>query len=87
MKMVIDIPKGLHTNIVEDNCSMADMRILLTVIKNGTPIPKGHGDLIDKEELLSAVTTIYGQDAIYSGLWNVIDNQPTIIEADKEVDR
>ena len=41
MKIVVDIPEGLHTNIVKDNCSMADMRILLTVIKNSTPLPKG----------------------------------------------
>ena len=34
MKLIINVPEELYTNIVEDNCSMADMRILLTVIKN-----------------------------------------------------
>lgn len=38
MKHIIYIPKELYKNIVEDNCSMREMQILLRVIKDGTPL-------------------------------------------------
>ena len=37
MKLIINIPDEMHKNIIEDNCSMREMQILLRVIKNGIP--------------------------------------------------
>ena len=37
MKLIINIPEEMHKNIIEDNCSMREMQILLRVIKNGIP--------------------------------------------------
>ena len=51
---------------------------VIKAIKNGTLIPKGHGDLIDKQELLkSALCKTFGLRSVD------IDNAPTIIEADR----
>ena len=49
MKLVIDIPEDLRTNIVHDDCSMADMRILLSVIKRGTPLDDKTGRWIEED--------------------------------------
>jgi hypothetical protein len=87
MKIVIDIP-DYNLNDIQ-NGSIACGRILKAV-KNGTPLPKGHGRLGDLDAL--DVTTIITDD--YSGnemldvvLKEDIDNAPTIIEADREAER
>lgn len=53
-------------------------------IKNGTPLPKGHGRLIDADRLKTHfVGTEQGTDLeVY--LETTIIDAPTIIEADKE---
>ena len=48
------------------------------VIANGTPLPKGHGDLIDRDELSPK---IHGAKSIVAVL-----EAPAIVEADKEND-
>lgn len=86
MKLVIDISEGLKDafNHEEQWTALlcADMR---DVLKNGTPLPKGHGRIIDE----SKITSIYHheekakQGAIRFN-WIAIDgtDAPTIIEAD-----
>lgn len=55
------------------------------VLKNGTPLPKGHGKLIDESEITSIY---YHEEKAEQGVINfrgiVIDgtDAPTIIEAD-----
>lgn len=56
-------------------------------IKNGKPLPKGHGRLIDADK----VENITWQNPNYADAWNVLTEirdkvreLPTIIEADKE---
>ena len=44
------------------------------MIENGTPLPKGHGDLVDRNDLK------YDK---YNSYAYAIANAPTIIEADK----
>lgn len=65
MKILIDIPKVMFINAKSDLLFGAD--ILVNAIKNGTPLPKGHGRLIDADDLLDNTC---------------IDEIPTIIEAD-----
>lgn len=49
MQIVIDIPEEYYNGIksIPDNQCDADMLI----IKYGTPLPKGHGRLIDADKL------------------------------------
>ena len=86
MKIVIDIPEELYDMMKTyqglDNAYFA--------IKHGTPLPKGHGRLIDAEELLkhqyliddSATLSARDVVEVYD-----IEDAPTIIEADSEVEK
>lgn len=49
-------------------------------IKNGTPLPKGHGRLIDADALECDYFNRISDDYAF----DCIDNAPTIIPADKE---
>jgi hypothetical protein len=56
-------------------------------IRNGTPLPKGHGDLKDAEKLKNAF--IIWSIAVHGNftdadIASIIYNSPTIIESDKE---
>ena len=52
MKLVIDIPEEDYEWIKElDASNYAITARLNNAIRNGTPLPKGHGDLIDRAEL------------------------------------
>jgi len=83
MKIVIDIPEEMYINAKKDTLCGTD--ILVSAIKNGTPLPKGHGRLIDADELGDICDWYHTDD---DGSWcykcKDIDNAPTIIEADKE---
>ena len=47
-------------------------------IHHGTPLPKGHGRLIDVDEVIKIANK---KKDLHGAIWNA----PTIIEADKEV--
>ena len=50
MKIVIDMPDFIYERLKADvNCRMVNLN---SAIANGTPLPKGHGDLIDRDILL-----------------------------------
>lgn len=85
IELVIKIPKEQYNAIKSDlyNTFSAEMKIWgLGAIRNGTPLPKGHGRLIDADAYAKKFNTnINGRiDAEY-----VI--APTIIEADKESEK
>lgn len=52
MKIVIDIPDGCYEELNSGRFPLQDAYRLVAWIKNGTPLPEGHGDLIDKDKLL-----------------------------------
>jgi hypothetical protein len=53
------------------------------LIANGTPIPKGHGRLIDADEInLQDISPVDGF-SVYGATAEDIDLAPTIIEADR----
>ena len=83
MKIVIDIPNSLYANLSKiTNGSIASKRIL-DCVKNGTPLPKGHGRLIDispYEQWFNPVIQYDDCDHIHQVYTK---NVPTIIEADK----
>lgn len=51
MKIMIEIPEEEYKKISNSNPSYADDFSIYYAIKNGTPLPKGHGDLKDELDL------------------------------------
>ena len=74
MKIVIDIPIVVYDEII--NFNDVNNTALYEAIRNGTPLPKGHGRLIDADELIKD----YGNTDIEI----LLENMDTIIEADKD---
>ena len=87
IELVINLPEEIVTNI-RDYCGMsiADAKealpIILNAIHNGTPLPKGHGRLIDGDALGEELHRY--TEAPYQYALKVFNDAPTIIEADKE---
>lgn len=53
MKIVIEIDENLYTRLFNNgDIDAVDMLKACVAIRKGTPLPKGHGDLIDRKELL-----------------------------------
>ena len=78
MKLIVDIPDEGYDWIKNGFPDNEDKEFLIKAIANGTPLPKGHGDLIDRNELSPK---IHGAKSIVAVL-----EAPTIVEADKESD-
>ena len=78
MQIVIDIPEEmwdwLHNGFLDED----DGKHAINAILNGTPLPKGHGRLIDGDALNRKDVNCANTPM------NFIDTAPTIIEADKE---
>lgn len=85
MKLVIDIPKRVYDYIIKKGYIVNSDRLeVAESIINGAPLPKGHGDLIDKSKLkVHYVGTDIGTDCPVYLLPTVDEAQP-IIKADKE---
>lgn len=88
MKIVIDIPDG-YVGVVMQNQKIdgsAMDKLLRQAVIDGTPLPKGHGDLKDNDTLdtifLNA-TNSPNKKLSYEEISNLILDAPTIIEADK----
>lgn len=80
MKMVIDIPTEIVETIRENNVG----NFVYKAIKNGTPLPKGHGDLVTKEQMIELVE-YYQMNPQHFDFVNLIDeikDEKPIIEAD-----
>ena len=98
MQIVIDIPEELYKANLRglEAEELWDLRIAM---KNGTPLPKGHGRLIDADKInLAKYVNVYnyskyskvsseyksGYNSAIDDVINIIVNAPTIIEADTE---
>ena len=88
MQIIIDIPEDYYNAIkgISDENSTADMLI----IKNGIPLPKRHGRLVDADALEKKMCDREEELGDDKALWessavSVALNMfaPTIIEADK----
>ena len=83
MQIVIDISEEDMQYI--STYGQCDAMKLMCAIANGTPLPKGHGDLIDRKELLENKYEIDTMCCEYDVVdVDDIKDAPTIIEADKE---
>ena len=76
MQIVIDIPEKEYKRW-QDEGEM-DALIVRNSLVNGTPLPKGHGRLIDADELTeNTLCKTFGLRSVD------IENATTIIEADR----
>lgn len=83
MQIVIDIPIMTLLNITSRElllCSRKDIEKLEFAIKNGTPLPEGHGRLIDADALGEKLHRY--TEAPYQYALTVFNESLTIIEAD-----
>jgi len=87
MQIVIEIPEAFYKYCK----SQEDATEIQLAVKNGVPLPKGHGNLIDVDALIKQL------EAMANNRWNIqvgaskgleaaidsADDAPTIIEAYK----
>lgn len=84
MQIVIDIPESILNTIQADEMiSREQLAVLQMHILNGTPLPKGHGRLIDADALLDTDRLIVDSMKCHYIPMMDIYNAPTIIEADR----
>lgn len=82
VEVVIKIPEVLYWAI-KQNVSTDSV---YDAVKYGTPLPKGHGDLIDRRELKKEVyTTTEWNGDVHRIIYEAsIDDAKPIIEADRK---
>lgn len=83
MQIVIDVLDKEYENIMKmyerEDCCPSNTA---SFIHSGIPLPKGHGDLIDRVSLVESLNKFAPEH--YTALVNsIIEKEPTIIEADK----
>ena len=93
MQIVIDIPERIVAHVSNGSFAMIadDVYLVAYAIFNGIPIPKGHGDLIDRNYLLDCSFKIDSRYwyCEYDEVVRVDDIKcaRTILEADKEEEK
>lgn len=88
MKIVIELADEIYemkkSGIIEENINE-----IISAVIFGKPLPKGHGRLIDADELLSKEKPNGITDDVWreSHVYKMLTNASTIIEADKGGER
>ena len=84
MKLVIDIPEKVYEASQIFIKYEDKIQIPLEVIANGTPLPKGHGRLIDEKVIIEMAEK--GLNGVYDlvDMPEYIAGLPAIIPEDKE---
>lgn len=94
MKLVIDIDEKMYEDCKTRNTLHYSLYNFSSMIANGIPLPKGHGDLIDRRSFRENIDmcypfTKYWQDhnpvlnMAKSELLLCLESEPTIVESDK----
>ena len=78
MKLMIEIPKKVYNKAITRGHYTID---IADYLKNGTPLPKGHGDLIDRNKLFDELNK---NDVPYNVASYIIEKADVVIEADKK---
>jgi hypothetical protein len=89
MQVVINVSEARFRDIqriAEVQLESNHFKTAEQIIANGTQLPKGHGDLIDRRELKKDVyTTTEWNGDVHRIIYEAsVDNAPTIIEAESE---
>ena len=82
MQIVINIPKDRYKRIIEHTEGTYDQISLLTIVENGTPLPEGHGRLIDADTLYP--DSDYEDGIFYAVSIGQINSTETIVKAESE---
>ena len=91
MKLIIDIDETTYDSLKQIyNPEIGMLSPTYEAVVNGAPLPKGHGRLIDADELTKQLETVANDEwnkqvGASKGLEEAIDiveDEPTIIEAD-----
>ena len=86
MQIVINIPDEKYERLVY--LSDVDLK---KYIKKGTPLPKGHGRLIDADVFKEDNKVFWNCDFIHpmyeETLADLVNSAPTVVEADKKRSR
>ena len=83
MEILIDIDENLYTRLFDNGIDNYDDAVdMAKAIRKGTPLPKGHGRLVDLDNIEEQLER-YGKKSVYYQL----PYSPTIIEADKESEK
>lgn len=88
MQIVIDINEDVYRYAKGYNASsmlaLREMSMCINAVANGTPLPKHHGDLIDRRELKKEVyTTTEWNGDVHRIIYEAsIDDAKPIIEAE-----
>lgn len=73
-EVVIKVPDEMYDWFVNGFPDKVDLDELQRIVINGTPLPKGHGSLIDQDALIGKIHGVRSITAVLDA--------PTIIEAD-----
>jgi len=100
VELVIKIPEEMYKWVYDVNKFSNDYGTgdFIDLILNGTPLPKGHGNLIDRSKIYKAIPaeednctgmgmTLEEMDAYNDGIdamYRLVKGAKPIIEADKE---
>ena len=88
IELVIKIPEEEYRMILlSDKTAISEFiskEAMMYAIKNGTPLPKGHGNLKDIDKIEQMLDVETPDNTIAKALKNLLESVPTIIEADKE---
>ena len=84
MKIVIEIPEKEYQACVRRDVNMTGS-ISDSYIAQGTVLPKGHGDLIDRTAILDEVALTPVAERNFNNCVECVECVPTIIKADDEV--
>jgi hypothetical protein len=88
MRIIIDISEDSYKATCNGYMTPPDVENVVSGIKNGTPLPKGHGRLIDADAFQKyCFNKNFDKRLSAEGLAIInmfLEFQPTIIEADRE---
>ena len=86
IELVIKMSQESYNNLKIGCTQRVSDSEMIEALKSGKPLSKGHGDLIDRKELLDAFWTYCREgDFGYHQAEDLIKSALPIIEADKEV--
>ena len=80
MQIVIEIPEEAYKLLKNEGVDWLGAEHILNAVAKGTPLPKGHGRLIDANTVDKSVKDPYQNRVVM--YW--VNNAKTIIEADAE---
>ena len=79
MQIVIEIDEKMYEDCKTRNTLHYSLYNFSSMIANGTPLPKGHGDLVDRIEVIKSLFDYYeGKKTI----GQCVEDVQTIIESD-----